>query len=100
MLDRKEINGFCARFDVMCELICCFVCVWLRVVAMGVDVGKEVEDEQDQWGTEVVPHVMQLVSAHLGQRDVCALLCVSTSICHQLTSHAPLWKVCSRFSFC
>lgn len=65
---------------------------------MGVDVGKEVENDRDQWGTEVVPHVLQLVSAHLGQRDVCALLCVSTSICYQLTSHAPLWKVQSRFS--
>ena len=60
---------------------------------MGVDVVKEVKDDRDHWGTEVVPHVMQLVSAHLGQRDVCALLCVSTSICYQLTSHAPLWKV-------
>lgn len=60
---------------------------------MGVDVAEE--NDHDHWGTEVVPHVMQLVSVHLGQRDVCALLCVSTSICHQLTSHAPLWKVYS-----
>lgn len=64
---------------------------WSSLASMGVDV-VEVNDH-DQWGTEVVPHVMQLVSVYLDQRDVCALLCVSTSIRHQLTSHAPLWKV-------
>ncbi|XP_024362312.1 F-box protein At3g58530 [Physcomitrium patens] len=61
---------------------------------MGVDLARSSEEsDRDQWGTEVVPHVMQLVSSYLGQRDVCALLCVSTSIRHLLTSHAPLWKI-------
>jgi hypothetical protein len=45
------------------------------------------------WGRVVVPHVFRLVSLYLGQRDVCALLCVSASCHRQLAAHAPVCKV-------
>ena len=61
---------------------------------MGVEIARVSEGGEDEhWGTVVVPHVLHLVSAHLSQRDVCALLCVSASCHHHLTSQASLWKV-------
>ncbi|EFJ08985.1 hypothetical protein SELMODRAFT_130925 [Selaginella moellendorffii] len=41
---------------------------------------------------ERVSQVMLLVSSHLPQRDLCALLCVNTACRGVLLSHASLWK--------
>jgi hypothetical protein len=63
-----------------------------RVVVGEEDGNKMTGDHH--WGRVVVPHVFRLVSLYLGQRDVCALLCVSASCHRQLAAHAPVCKVC------
>ncbi|CAM6072893.1 unnamed protein product [Sphagnum tenellum] len=62
-----------------------------RVVVGEEDGNKMTGDHH--WGRVVVPHVFRLVSLYLGQRDVCALLCVSASCHRQLAAHAPVCKV-------
>ncbi len=86
-------------FALLCNDLClpekkeAYVSMGKQRVVVGEEDGNKMTGDH-HWGRVVVPHVFRLVSLYLGQRDVCALLCVSASCHRQLAAHAPVCKVC------